>query len=87
MPTPTCDTCVFWQHRHELDVMTDGRLPGSCRRRSPFVLANPNNGKPVTRWPLTANDEFCGDHALVCEDGEVATAPSALASSAAEPGP
>lgn len=65
MTTPTCDTCAFWQHRHEIANTTDGRRPGSCRHRSPIIIAQPGTGKPVTRWPLTMEDETCGDYAVI----------------------
>ena len=46
-----CSTCVFWA--------TANQKVGECRFNPPTVLLEP--GKfPVSRWPVTGADQWCG---------------------------
>lgn len=51
----TCATCRFWQPAKH------GKL-GQCRTRSPVVVVAGEIAG--TRWPMTAADDWCGEHDL-----------------------
>ena len=57
----TCKTCVFWS-KVEWQRHVDGVkiVQGECRYLPPRVLTT---DRIVTRWPLTAEDQWCGQHA------------------------
>jgi len=60
-----CKDCRFWLARTG-DVLNDG--VGECRRYAarPLVEADDVERSPVspfTAWPLTLDDQFCGDFA------------------------
>lgn len=63
MPTPTCSSCVFWEIRPEYPRTPNGDRPGSCRRHSPKTFQSGATAKLFTRWPITGEKDFCGDHA------------------------
>lgn len=51
----TCNTCRFWERAKH------GKL-GQCRTRSPVVVVAGESA--FTRWPMTAADDWCGEHDL-----------------------
>lgn len=66
----SCGTCRFWIALPEQSQVR-GFVVGACRRRSPtrnwdFAVSPPHStrdGKRWTgRWPLTAEDDWCGEH-------------------------
>lgn len=61
-----CNTCAFWQPRPEI-AHPGGNQAGNCRRHAPTSFAHVTSGKPITRWPLTVGDDFCGDYSFVDE--------------------
>lgn len=60
MLKPNCKTCVFWDYQAGL-WPRDGADMGQCRINAPVSLVV--NDKLVTRWPLTAETDYCGQHA------------------------
>lgn len=57
----TCAKCRWWRevvgfHRN------DGVPSGECRWSSPRIFQAGAEGKLMTRWPLVAAADFCGDH-------------------------
>ena len=62
----TCETCAFFQLDER--VRSPGRNPvGMCRRNAPKVLAHPNDGMAMTRFPITEIGGACGDHSVLAE--------------------
>jgi hypothetical protein len=54
---PTCASCFFWDQ--------DEENSGTCHARPPTVVALLNsegNLAPVTVFPATSDDEWCGEH-------------------------
>lgn len=60
-----CVTCAFWL---EGNLTTrDGMVSlGSCRRNAPIIFIGPE-AKPMTRWPLTKENDACGEHSTLTE--------------------
>ena len=59
---PKCVSCVFWEMLPTaLDRATGSLRLGKCRRRSPIAAVWPD-GKPRTIYPITREEEFCGQH-------------------------
>jgi hypothetical protein len=61
-PEATCKTCRWWDD-------TDGHA-GICRRHSPRSVSeydNPDHTliNPVSLWPVTYFDDWCGEHSAV----------------------
>lgn len=52
-PQGRCATCRWWA-----PVL---RKHGECRRHAPAVAAHINSDAE-THWPMTTNEDFCGDH-------------------------
>lgn len=57
-----CATCDWWVKQ---DLQFHARtspsaVSGQCRINPPSALSI--DGKVLTRWPLTADTEFCGKH-------------------------
>ena len=48
-----CKTCDFWKQFH--------KDKGQCRVKSPQVIAHKKGG-PVSAWPKTDADDWCGEH-------------------------
>lgn len=57
----TCVGCIFWEHQPDI-YMKDGKRFGQCRHNPPVVMTAP---KILTRWPLTADGDWCGEHATL----------------------
>ena len=66
----TCSECVFWkqaQQPPQAQMFGGPPLPpgfGNCRRNSPIVVPVPTMGMPSpppTVWPVTREDDSCGD--------------------------
>jgi len=54
---PTCLSCFFWQQ--------DEENSGTCHANPPAVVAllnNEGNLTPVTVFPATSDDEWCGEY-------------------------
>jgi hypothetical protein len=54
---PTCSSCFFWDQ--------DDEGSGTCHARPPTVVAlldSKGDLTPVTVFPATAEDEWCGEH-------------------------
>jgi hypothetical protein len=58
----TCATCVFWKVQPFLSTRRAERS-GQCRCAAPVALHDQQRGV-VTRWPLTQEQDWCGDHAV-----------------------
>jgi hypothetical protein len=56
----TCTSCVFWTFA-PFASNSSVRL-GLCQRHAPSSAIV--DGKLRTRWPLTKDDDWCGDHAI-----------------------
>lgn len=54
-----CKDCIFW------DCLQGGsatRAPeGRCRRHAPFPATENMEVEPATVWPLTFDDDWCGE--------------------------
>lgn len=57
-----CGSCRFFAMTQNLE---DGRALGQCRK-SPPIMIYPEEGKPISDWPLTSSVGFCGNHELPC---------------------
>lgn len=57
-----CATCEWWvkQDLQFHSRTSPSAVSGQCRIKPPSALAV--DGKVLTRWPLTADTEFCGAH-------------------------
>ena len=54
---PTCSSCFFWDQ--------DDENSGTCHASPPTVVALLNsegNLAPVSVFPATSDDEWCGEH-------------------------
>lgn len=60
----TCDTCDFWIEQPDISCK-DGML-GQCRAKSPEAMMGDH--RPITRWPLTLAQDFCGEYSLADTD-------------------
>jgi hypothetical protein len=58
-----CRSCFFWLLQAGMEL-PDGRRRGQCRLRAPRVLQIGPRGGIGTRWPMTTEDEWCGQHAV-----------------------
>lgn len=56
--TDTCETCRFWRP----NTKRQKPINGECRIRAAQVVADANGGLPLTAWPYTLHDEWCGEH-------------------------
>jgi hypothetical protein len=61
IPGAECVTCVFWQLQ-DLIGRSGVRL-GQCRAHAPVLVAG-IEGKVHSKFPLMAEDDWCGDHAV-----------------------
>lgn len=52
-----CETCRFWQ-KHSLARAV---VFGLCRIRSPQLALDISHHNSVTKWPMTRNDDWCGE--------------------------
>lgn len=62
MSVPGCEgcvSCVFWEHQPDIYIR-DGNRMGQCRANPPSTHVV--RDKLVTRWPLTAERDYCGAH-------------------------
>ncbi len=55
MIKPSCAKCRFW-------VSVPEKIYGACRRNAPLA-----DGALHTEWPLTDEDEWCGEFKLPIE--------------------
>lgn len=61
-----CETCTWWC-RGAAQLSTgslDGASPsdvGTCQNRTPFVVLSTTPGLPISMWPQTHANRFCGD--------------------------
>jgi len=53
-----CETCYYWKLICELEETNYSW--GHCHAKSPIVISN-DKLTPVTRFPETGWDDFCGD--------------------------
>lgn len=53
----TCGTCRF----HDSHASYNPQLVGECRRRSPVSVEE--------NWPVTKDEDWCGDWVRGCDDG------------------
>ncbi len=53
-----CETCRFWDSPH-----VDQQEDGLCRRHAPRCFPRKEESETLRypRWPLTLNDEWCGE--------------------------
>ena len=61
----SCETCCFWQR---LDLGMD---IGECRYRAPSPRASQTS---TTSWPITTDDDWCGDWDETGDDDELVDA-------------
>lgn len=71
-PFPTCSNCRYW------DTYEDGDESGVCRRYPPRIphpsMANLDEDgncgwEEYPIWPLTMDEEWCGEHKLKEKNG------------------
>jgi hypothetical protein len=60
-----CDTCEYWEGFHPRDG-NKGR--GKCRKRSPQIISIPPSFTGIAKWPITHDDDWCGDYERVSND-------------------
>lgn len=60
MTRPPCVSCIWWLLQPDIRTKSDLRL-GQCRAESPRSMQRAD-GQMLTRWPLTIETDFCGDH-------------------------
>ena len=56
-----CEFCLYWDKFHEGD---GGEALGECRRYAPRpkITSEPEiEGKENVEWPITRENEFCGE--------------------------
>lgn len=60
MKSISCGSCLYFSPG--LPSTNPARLAqrGQCRRSSPIV--DMLDGRPVTLWPITLENQFCGEH-------------------------
>ena len=51
----SCETCRFWDRHGE------GRSKGRCKVHAPAIVVV--DGVPLSRWPNTSSDDWCGEWA------------------------
>lgn len=56
-----CETCKWWHSGYIY-------RKGHCRRRSPDVSDKDFLGEKQPAWPLTDQDDYCGDHEMKAVD-------------------
>ena len=56
MNTKTCSDCDFWEQR-----MRPHHKQGQCRRRSPTWTSSYSGEEELRRWPLTFDNDWCGE--------------------------
>jgi hypothetical protein len=54
--TGECETCKFWKRNQ------DNRFIGDCCIRAPWVILDPDGGRPDTWFPRTVYNQGCGEH-------------------------
>lgn len=53
-----CETCRFWNRESKIaSGSTISQLYHPCQRHAPTV-----EGIKTCRWPITRNDQWCGDY-------------------------
>lgn len=57
----TCSECAFWRKMNQHKV--GGRQLGQCRLKGP-TLELVHDHQPRTLWPLTREDDWCGEHSV-----------------------
>lgn len=50
-----CKNCVFWR------LKIEKRAAGTCHRHAPVLANSANERCPVSKWPNTYAEEFCGE--------------------------
>lgn len=63
----TCSSCILWELLP--GIGRPERRLGHCRAHAPIMVAG-SEGKLRTKWPLTAEGDWCGDHTLAVEAAE-----------------
>ena len=53
-----CTSCHWWNYSGLMS--NEGARLGKCQRHAPVAMSL--NGKAQTRWPLSREDDRCGDH-------------------------
>lgn len=66
IPGVSCLNCVLWELIPGLG--NRDRRVGDCRAHAP-VLAASTQGKMRSKWPMTGEDDWCGDHTVATESG------------------
>jgi hypothetical protein len=57
---PRCEGCAYW---HKIGWSEDsGKEKGNCLRYPPTIVSLLSHGSPVTRYPETTADSWCGEH-------------------------
>lgn len=64
-----CVSCVLWEMVPELKA--GGRRLGECRARGPSLTMK-SDGRFATKWPMTREDQWCGEHATTVEPDDAA---------------
>lgn len=54
---PTCSRCIYWAE----SAATGTGSIGHCHRYPPVVIANPETGTVVQKFPTTAPRHWCGE--------------------------
>jgi len=54
--TNTCETCKHWKRNPE------NNSTGDCCIRAPWVILDPDGGRPDTWFPRTVYNQGCGEH-------------------------
>lgn len=68
--TATCKTCRWWKSPIAFAPGKPLEYAGSCIRRAPVAIGSNFHGltELTSRWPLTLQDETCGEHQSVADD-------------------
>lgn len=59
-----CKNCVFWTLRIEKHSV------GGCHRHAPVLANSASDRNPVSKWPNTFGDEFCGEFIRKEDNGQ-----------------
>jgi hypothetical protein len=65
IPGVNCMGCAFWNALPAKHGRPETR--GQCRARAPNLVTTPQ-GQIFTSWPLTKEDDWCGDHSTIEEE-------------------
>lgn len=58
-----CVSCAFWSVA-PVARSRAGARKGQCRAHAPLLVSRSDQPGMWTSWPMTHEDDWCGDHAV-----------------------